>query len=343
MSEIFCTFEKNINNMEIQELPDYKAYRSEIDKYLDEPLLEYVWIVANQFLPVVDEDGRSESHAPIIFTNRWIESNMTTEERYARFLEFFPNNTQEDIEQYYSKRPLLDTSFKETFFEKEEVLQTLKAFNIDLTKFWYLLLFIHDVVEDVCKNAPVHEPSQIDKVNELSEEISVATKILLEHDGRQSYKTQDAFTLSVLKASVDYYIQTYNDILNTSKTREERDAKLEALGLNGVIKSWHVLNYDEKVKLEKSHRTRVFTAMFQYFLEDKIADREFVKRSREKISTDKLLLISRLTHIVGIQGEDYFAQYTENGDQNRKLSNLLSRYRNEPLPHMIGTIYSGGF
>ena len=100
--------------MEIQELPDYKAYRSEIDKYIDEPLLEYVWIVANKFLPVVDEDGFSESHAPIIFTNRWIESNMTTEERYARFLEFFPNNTQEDIEQYYSKRPLLDTSFKET-------------------------------------------------------------------------------------------------------------------------------------------------------------------------------------------------------------------------------------
>ena len=343
MSEIFCTFEKNINTMEIQELPDYKAYRSEIDKYIDEPLLEYVWIVANKFLPVVDEDGFSESHAPIIFTNRWIESNMTKEERYARFLEFFPNNTQEDIDQYYNKRPPLNTIFKETFFEKEEVLQTLKAFNIDLAKFWYLLLFIHDVVEDVCTNAPIHEPSQIDKVDELSEKISVATKILLEHDGRKSYETQDAFTLSVLKASVEYYIQTYNNILETSKNHEECNTRLKALGLNGVFRSWHVLNYDEKVKLEKSHKTRVFTAMFQYFLEDKIADRDFVKRSREKISTDKLLLISRLTHIVGIQGEDYFAQYTENGDQNRKLSNLLSRYRNEPLPHMIGTIYSGGF
>ena len=88
--------------MEIQELPDYKAYRSEIDKYLDEPLLEYVWKVANKFMPVVDQDGCSESHAPIIFTNRWIESKMTTEERYARFLEFFPNNTQEDIEEYYN-------------------------------------------------------------------------------------------------------------------------------------------------------------------------------------------------------------------------------------------------
>ena len=343
MSEIFCTFEKNIDDMDMQELPDYKAYRSEIEKYLDEPLLEYVWLVANKFLPVVDEDGCSESHAPIIFTNRWIESNMTTEERYARFLEFFPNNTQEDIEQYYSKRPLLDTSFKETFFEKDEVLQTLKAFNIDLTKFWYLLLFIHDVVEDVCKNAPVHEPSQIDKINELSEKISVATKILLEHDGRKNYETEDKFTLSVLKASVDYYIKTYNEILDTSENYSECKSRLEAIGLKGTIKSGRPLNYNEKVELEKSHRTRVFTAMFQYFLEDKVADRNFVKRSREKISTDKLLLISRLTHIVGLQGEDYYEQYMENGNQNRKLSNILSRYRHDPLPPMIGTIYSGGF
>ena len=57
--------------MKIQDLPDHKAHYSEIDKYLDEPLLEYVWKVANSFLPVVDFDGEpSESQAPIIFANR---------------------------------------------------------------------------------------------------------------------------------------------------------------------------------------------------------------------------------------------------------------------------------
>ena len=331
--------------MEVQELPDYKAYRSEIDKYIDEPLLEYVWIVANQFLPVVDEDSCSESHAPIIFTNRWIESNMTTEERYARFLEFFPNNTKEDIEQYYSKRPLLDTSFKETFFEKEEVLQTLKAFNIDLTKFWYLLLFVHDVVEDVCKNAPVHEPSQIDKVNELSEEISVATKILLEHDGRKSYETEDEFMLSVLKASVDYYIKVYNVVIESSRDQEECDTKLKALGLKGAFKNWRVLNYDDKISLDPSHKIRLFAKMFQYFLEDKQADRGLVEGYIDSI--DKLLLISRLVYIVGLHDEDYYKGkvLNESGRYvlNRRLSNLLSKYRKTPLPPMIGTIYSGGF
>jgi hypothetical protein len=44
--EFFRTFESKSISMEIQQLPDHKAYRSEIDKYLDEPLLEYVWTVA---------------------------------------------------------------------------------------------------------------------------------------------------------------------------------------------------------------------------------------------------------------------------------------------------------
>ena len=329
--------------MEIQSLPDHKAYRSEIDKYLDEPLLEYVWKVADRFMPVVDNEGYSESQAPVIFANRCIESTMTDEEKYARFTEFFPNSDRESAEQYYKEHPALDTSFKDTFFSKEEVQSTLKAFNLDVAKFWYLLLYIYDAVEDVCTRAPSHEPSQIDKVNELSEKLAAATKVTLEHNGRKSYETEDEFTLSVLKASVDFYIKTYNEVLETSENREECNARLEELGLNGAFKSWRVLNYDEKVSLEKSHKTRVFTAMFQYFLEEKVHDRDFVRRSREKISTDKLLLISRLTHIVGLQGEDYYEQYMDNGNPNRKLSNLLSRYRNEPLPSMIGTIYSGGF
>ena len=81
--------------MEIQQLPDHKAYRSEIDKYLDEPLLEYVWTVADKFMPVVDYEGCSESQAPVIFANRCIESTLTDDEKYARFMEFFPNNDRE--------------------------------------------------------------------------------------------------------------------------------------------------------------------------------------------------------------------------------------------------------
>ena len=87
----------------------------------------------------------------------------------------------------------------------------------------------------------------------------------------------------------------------------------------------------------------MFALLLKHFLEGKKANREFIKKSAVKISTDKLLLISRLAHIVGIQDKEYYERYTENGDDNRKLSNLLNRYKNEPLPPMIGRIYSGWF
>ena len=330
--------------MEIPKLPDYKAYRSEIDKYLDEPLLEYVWKVADRFMPVVDNEGCSESQAPVIFANRCIESTLTDEEKYARFMEFFPNSDRESAEQYYKEHPSLDTSFKDLFFSKIEVQNTLKAYNLDLAKFWYLLLFINDVVEDVCTRAPKHGQSQIDKVNELSENIAAATKIRLEHEGRKSYETEDEFMLSVLKASVDYYIKVYNVVIESSRDQEECDTKLKALGLKGAFKNWRVLNYDDKISLDPSHKIRLFAKMFQYFLEDKQADRGLVEGYIDSI--DKLLLISRLVYIVGLHDEDYYKGkvLNESGRYvlNRRLSNLLSKYRKTPLPPMIGTIYSGG-
>ena len=52
---------------QIEELPDLKVAWHESYKYLNEPLLEYVWKVANHFLP----DYEDVSAAPAIFANRY--------------------------------------------------------------------------------------------------------------------------------------------------------------------------------------------------------------------------------------------------------------------------------
>ena len=64
----------------IEELPDLKVAWHESYKCLDEPLLEYVWEVANHFLP----DYEDVSAAPAIFANRYAERNLSVEERYER-------------------------------------------------------------------------------------------------------------------------------------------------------------------------------------------------------------------------------------------------------------------
>ena len=57
--------------MEIEELPDLKIAWHESYKCLDVPLLEYVWIIANKFMPAYED----VSAAPAIFANRYIERN----------------------------------------------------------------------------------------------------------------------------------------------------------------------------------------------------------------------------------------------------------------------------
>lgn len=328
--------------MEIQALPDYKASNYEIEKYLDEPLLEYVWIVANKFKPDCDEQGIYPSIAPIIFANRCIESTLTDDEKYARYLEIYPHRDIECAKSHYSEEKPLDSSFLEKFFADEEIQKTLEAFSLDPVKFWYLLLFVNDLMEDTCTNAPSRETSEIDKINDMIEGVLEATELITKSNGRQNYETQDPLILSVVKASIQHFITTYNDIIDTSETREECKARLEQLGLRNTFTSRVAIIYNNKVTLEKSHKTRVFATLFKYFLRDKIANREVLKKSRLKISTDKLLLISKLTYIVGIQGYDYY-EPTINDKDNRKLSNLLNRYKNETLPSLIGTIYSGRF
>ena len=332
----------------IQELPDYKANRSEYDKYLDEPLLEYVWKVANKFfLEVYGEDDYGPSITPVIFANRYIVSRLTDEDKYARHLEIYPHATLDSAKEYYSSQTELDTSFKDKFLKSREVLNTIKAFNLDLDKFWYLLLFINDLVKDCCIDAPGHGQSEVEKVNEMAEKILGSTEIIVKKKGEKDYKTQDEYTLSILKASVKLFIKTYNDIIENSKNREELNARLKELGIDRTINDGVPIKFEEKVSLDKSQRTRLFAEFFQYFLKDIKADRELMGiHTTKEDSIDKLLFISRLTYIVGLQEKDYYERLILKEGKyvaNRKLSNLLSRYRNKPLPHKTGRFYSGWY
>lgn len=329
----------------IQELPDYKAKRSEYDKYLDEPLLDYVWKIADNFFPDYDVEDFCPSHTPVIFANRYIASRLTDDEKYARYLEIYPSATLDSAKEYYSSQTVLDTSFKDKFLNSREVLNTIKAFNLDLDKFWYLLLFVNDLVEDCCTNAFGHGQSEFEKVNEMAKKILESTEVISKRNGRKHYETNDEYTLSILKASVKFFIKTYNEIIENSKNREELNVRLKELGIDRTINNDFPIKFEETITLEKSHKTRLFAEFFQYILKDLKADKKLMGiRTTSEDSTDKLLFISRLTYIVGLQGKEYYKRYMLNkkGDYvtNRKLSNLLSKYRDEPLPDETGRYYS---
>lgn len=326
----------------IQELPDYKPNRYGFDKYENEPLLEYVWKVENGYI-----NNGDDCCSPIelaIFVNRYIETKLTDDEKYARHIEIYPSTTLESAKEYYSERTKLDTSFKDKFFESKEVKNTIKAFNLDLDKFWYLLLFVKDYVDDCCTNAPKIGLSEVEKVNEMAERISECTEIIAKKKGEKDYKIQEEYTLSILKYSVNYFIKTYN-IIENIENREERNAKLKELGLNGTIMNGNPILFEEKVSFEPSHKIRLFADILQYFLKDLKADKKLMGKCSKEDSADKLLFISRLACIVGFANEEYYEKHKK--DKNDKLvlrnqlKNLLNKYKKEPLPPKNTRFYSG--
>lgn len=321
--------------MEIEELPDLKNNIEDYYEYHGVPLLDYVCDVANRFLPNLQQESMTESKAPAIFCNRYFESKLGIEERCQRHKEFYLSN--ESFEDYKSKDyRKLDTSFKEKFLTNADLQNTIEAFGLDVSKFWYLLLFVYDYIEDIGTNAPTLGKTVLEDINDFTAKLSEATSITLKKDNRKSYATESENTINFINAASQYYVKAYNSIVNADLTREDKLQQLKEIGLDSFINGY--TSFDLKGSyLDISYKKWKFAEIFQYFLEDKKATT--IPNKKEKVSKDKMIFISRLIYTVGYDGKRYNEEYDEDGNKNRMLSNLLRRYSKEQFPTVIGHYY----
>lgn len=323
--------------MEIEELPDLKENIEDYYEYHGVSLLDYVCDITNKFIPNLEQEYMIESKAPAIFSNRYFESKLSIEERYQRHKEFYlSNETFEDYLKCNSDYRKLDASFKERYLGNEDLQNTIEAFGLDVSKFWYLLLFVYDYIEDIGKNAPTLGKTIIEDINELNSKLSEATDLILKKDNRKSYATESENTINFINAASQYYVKTYNSIVNADSTREDKLQQLKEIGLDKFINGY--TSFDLKGSyLDISYKKWKFAEMFLYFLEDKKA--VTIPNKKEKVSKDKMIFISRLIYTVGYDGKRYNEEYDEEGNKNRMLSNLLRRYSKEEFPTVIGHYY----
>ena len=323
--------------MKIEELPDLKDNIEDYYEYHGVPLLDYVCDIANRFLPNLQQEPMIESKAPAIFYNRYFESKLSIEERYQKHKEFYISN--ESFEDYKSKDyRKLGTSFKEKFLTNEDLQNTIEAFGLDVNKFWYLLLFVYDYIEDIGTNAPTLGKTVIEDINDLTAKLSEATSITLTKGNRKSYATESENTINFINAATQYYVKAYNSIVNADSTKEDKLQQLKEIGLDSFISGRTMFDLKGSY-LDISYKKWKFAEMFQCFLEDKKANKNKVLDKRAKVSTDKWMFISRLIYTVGYHGKEYNEEYDENGNKKRMLSNLLRRYSQEEFPTVIGHYY----
>ena len=254
--------------MIIEELPDRKARWHENNLVRNEPLLEYVWEVALEFdkAPSAYFEDNNDSFAPSTFANRYAESKLTDAERYARHKEIY-NNNQSFEEFTKDKYYKLDTSFKDKFLNNKDLQNTIEAFGLDISKFWYLLLFVYDYIEDFSTNAPTPKQNTVEEFNAFNLKLEEATEIMLKNNGRKSYETDREDIMKLIKTALDYFVNSYNAIMETDCTIEEQLEQLKKLGLDNYINHRTIpIDWKEQRTLDISYKKWYFAKMFLFFL-----------------------------------------------------------------------------
>lgn len=219
---------------------------------------------------------------------------------------------------------MIDQSFKQKYLDSKEVQDTLRAFHLDAEKFWYLCLFIKDIVEGYADGydaiSPREEITQLvallQKVESDKNDKSLRTKsnaLLSLKLGKMSVKIDNQLTLGIIKAALYAILKTDNRML---------DADL--------------LNMTEAHK-SVIYKVAWFNRFLSGFLKDKVADKAIYASKGSAISIDKGLLISRMIFVLGISGkESFYKEYhkTKEGKvvKNDKLKGYLKRYKNVKLP-----------
>ena len=314
-----------MEELKIEELPDLKLDWDRAYEYQDVPLLDYVWEVANKFLPSVEDTDigmiPAESIAPAIFSNRYFESTLSAKERYKRAKEMgMCNATFEQYSQSKNRYRPLDSRFKDEYLKSEEVLDVLNSYRIDISKFWYLSLFIKDVVLDKCVDAMPAETSNeriqelIDKINEMPN--GKNAELIFKLEGKQKYVIADRPTIKEIGIALAVYKKLIEDN-----------------GLNnGQLDLDKMLN--EKVTIDKTPMFALFAKMMKSFLTPYTAKPPYPK------SIDKMLLISRMIKTLGLSDDERFYQEYDLSTNEKKyfLKNLIRRYENCKYT-TIGSIY----
>lgn len=243
----------------------------------------------------------------------------------------------------YKKRKYrkLDDSFKKTFLDNKNLQNTIEAFGFDVSKFWYLLLFIRDFIEDIGTNSPTVGKPLLEDFASFLTNLCTASSIVLKQGSKNVYSTKREDLLDIIQKAVFHFSDTYSKIVNGKQNRETKIKQLQELGLKGFIDNSLLsqINFNGKYKLDDSHKRWKFAEMFLYFLEGKKADKKRVRDRSARISIEKNLFVSRLLYTAGYVSEAYNKEF-QNKKPNRLLSQLIRKYSKEKFPPVVANNYN---
>ena len=222
-------------------------------------------------------------------------------------------------------------------YEKSEIQDTLKAFGLDSSKFWYLCLFIKWKVDWEFNSAMTFPKEPLEKLKDLQAEFekldftkvrgkyvsSKTAELTFKVKGSKAYTIDDKETLAILNNIINGY-------LLTTPTKG------------------YLLHDSQKVDLSIATKMYLFNKYLTWFIAPLKAD------SKIHACKDKSLLISRMLYILGVYDHDgvdeegneghenkkhkmnkenLWEEYSGNGNKKNYLKGILSKYNHPRYWH----------
>lgn len=326
----------------IQELPiheDSLAYK------LDEPLLDYVRKVANWFWMDYDpeiQEYLGYSSYPYIFASRYLDGkvDIASKELFckaATLKTVIKKHIKYSEAIYYGQKEQTEQKGNDSEDVEEnipDISTTLRAYGIDISKFWYLCVFLKDYVTgETIEGARIEELTHRERLEKF---VSLVNQLNPDLFGGLYKTTGEAeLTLRVGKGKKNKLV------LNNGHT-----LALIRNGIQYVLDNYHsdYLDFsevDQSKRLKSTKGDIVKIALFYkymlWFLDHCTINKEVIKEALS-LSTSKILLISQLVYIIGLTDNKNFL-----GENNETyLRTYISGYE-DYKSNIDNKFYGSGF
>jgi hypothetical protein len=261
--------------------------------YESEPLFEYVTRVSDMMGEIVTDINSDGSYSstphlqPFRFASDFLDGKIDTQSIYMNL------------------------------YESTDIQDTLRAFGLDSSKFWYLCLFIKWRVDFEYNTAFVFPDSTKEKLHSLISEFEklspefqggksiskVPATLSFKVDGGKTITIDDANTLTFIGAAIESFLEQQDtDDLITSNS----------------------YGISELEKVDLSVRTKIY--LYHKYLSLFVSPLEAIKGIYA--SKDKSLLISRMIYVFRVsEDKKLYTDLNEKKNKQNQLKGYLSRYK----------------
>ena len=279
---------------------EFLKFMLERNNYMIDPLFDYIKEVTDEFWP---------DNYPLEFAARFI-CNKITNSKYEEYLIAATEEHQfkhTPYSEFYKDDTIISTPKREITYSGE-IATTLKAYGLDVTKFWLFCLMIKDYVEGgTKKGCIIADATHRSIINELISQfdqlkpndypypsplkpcdVEIELCLKIKKKGSKNAKnksiTNNSYTLLVIKEALESF-------LNSNK---EKTFRLDSPAVN--LKRLETLEED----LIPPKKISLFYRYLKRFLDKRVIDKEFVNNNKYLVSTSKNLLITRMAYFTGL-------------------------------------------